>query len=67
VPDPSAFDLEVVTEKLKRHKSRSTERQENSLKQWVEEFANICKLINSVWNKEDLPEQWKESVIVRFL
>jgi hypothetical protein len=29
-------------------------------KKWVEEFAHICKLINSVWNKEDLPEQWKE-------
>jgi hypothetical protein len=24
----------------------------------------IHKLINSVWNKEELPEQWKESIIV---
>jgi hypothetical protein len=24
----------------------------------------ISKLINSVWNKEDLPDQWKESIIV---
>jgi hypothetical protein len=24
----------------------------------------IHKLINSVWNKEELPDQWKESVIV---
>jgi hypothetical protein len=22
------------------------------------------KLTNSIWNKEELPEQWKESVIV---
>jgi hypothetical protein len=26
--------------------------------------SEIQKLINSVWNKEELPQQWKESVIV---
>jgi hypothetical protein len=26
----------------------------------------IHKLINSVWNKEELPDQWKESVIAPF-
>jgi hypothetical protein len=25
----------------------------------------IYKLITSVWNKEDLPDQWKESIIVQ--
>jgi hypothetical protein len=24
----------------------------------------IHKLINSVWSKEELPDQWKESIIV---
>jgi hypothetical protein len=24
----------------------------------------IHKLINSVWNKEELPDQWKESIII---
>jgi hypothetical protein len=24
----------------------------------------IHKLINSVWNKEELPDQWKETIIV---
>jgi hypothetical protein len=24
----------------------------------------IHKLINSIWNKEKLPDQWKESIIV---
>jgi hypothetical protein len=24
----------------------------------------IHKLINSVWNKEKLPEEWKESIVV---
>jgi hypothetical protein len=27
-------------------------------------MSAIHKLMNSVWNKEELPDQWKESVIV---
>jgi hypothetical protein len=27
-------------------------------------LSAINKLINSVWNKEELPDQWKESIIV---
>jgi hypothetical protein len=27
-------------------------------------LSEIHKLINSVWNKEKLPDQWKESVIL---
>jgi hypothetical protein len=61
VPELSAFELEMVTEKLKRHKSPGTDRMTAEfIKQWVEEFADICKLIYSVWNKEDLTEQWKQ-------
>jgi hypothetical protein len=26
--------------------------------------SDIHKLTNSIWNKEELPQQWKESVIV---
>jgi hypothetical protein len=26
--------------------------------------SEFHKLINSIWNKEDLPDQWKESIIV---
>jgi len=26
--------------------------------------SDINKLINSIWNKEELPEEWKESIIV---
>jgi hypothetical protein len=25
----------------------------------------IHKLINSIWNKEELPDQWKKSIIVK--
>jgi len=25
---------------------------------------DICKLINSIWNKKKLPEEWKQSITV---
>jgi hypothetical protein len=28
--------------------------------------SKIYKLIKSIWNKEDLPDQWKKSIIVPF-
>jgi hypothetical protein len=27
-------------------------------------LSAIAKIINSIWNKEELPDQWKESIIV---
>jgi hypothetical protein len=27
-------------------------------------LSAIHKLINSIWNKEEFPDQWKESIIV---
>jgi hypothetical protein len=27
-------------------------------------WSEIYKLVNSIWNKEELPDQWKESIIV---
>ena len=30
----------------------------------VAEHSEIHKLVNSIWNKEKLPEGWKESIIV---
>jgi hypothetical protein len=27
-------------------------------------MSEVHKIINSIWNKEELPEQWKESIIV---
>jgi hypothetical protein len=27
-------------------------------------LSAIHKLINSVWNKEELPDQWKESIVI---
>jgi hypothetical protein len=28
-------------------------------------LSEIHKLINSIWNKEELPEQWKESINIK--
>jgi hypothetical protein len=27
-------------------------------------YSEIHKLVNSIWNKEELPDRWKESIIV---
>jgi hypothetical protein len=66
VPEPSAFEVEMATEQLERRKSPGID-------QIPAEFikaggsiicSEIHKLIISIWNKEELPEEWKESVIV---
>jgi len=66
VPEPCAFEFEMANYKLKRHKSPGID-------QIVAEFIKaggrtiyfaIHKLINSISNQEELPEEWKESIIV---
>ena len=56
----------MAVEKLKRHKSRGID-------QIPAEFikagnrtirCEIHKLINFIWNKAELPEGWKESIMV---
>jgi hypothetical protein len=66
LPKPSSFKVEITTEKLKIHKSPSTD---EILAEMVQAGGNtvhseIHKLINSIYNKEELPRQWKESIIV---
>jgi hypothetical protein len=66
VSEPSAFEVEMAIEKLKRHKSPGID-------QIPAEFikvggrtirSEIHKLIKSTWNKEELLERWNESIIV---
>jgi hypothetical protein len=66
VPKPSASEFETATEKLKRHKSPGIDK-------IPAEFitlgsrtihSEIHKLINSIWNKGELPVKWKESITV---
>jgi hypothetical protein len=66
VPEPSAFEVEMAIEKLKRYKSPGID--QNPAELIKAGGSKICseihKLINSIWSKEELPEQWKESIVV---
>jgi hypothetical protein len=66
VPEPSAFKIEMAIEKLKRHKSPGIDQiPANLIKAGGRIIrSEIHKLIISIWIKEELPEEWKESVIV---
>jgi hypothetical protein len=56
----------MAIEMLKRHKSPGNDQIPAELiKAGCRTIrSEIHKLINSIWNKEELPEQWKESIIV---
>jgi hypothetical protein len=66
VPDPSPIEVEIATAKLKRFKSPGSDEIPEELIQVGGEIlrSTIHKLIKSIWNKEELPDQWKESIIV---
>jgi hypothetical protein len=51
---------------VKRYKSPCSDQIPSELIQAGGEIlrSKIHKLINSIWNKEELPDQWKESIIV---
>jgi len=56
----------MAIEKLKRHRSPGINQIPAELIK--AEGRTICseihKLINSIWNEEELPEEWKESITV---
>jgi hypothetical protein len=66
IPDLSPFDVEIAIAKLKRYKWPGSGQIPAELIQAGGEIlrSNIHKLIKSIWNKEKLPDQWKESIIV---
>jgi hypothetical protein len=59
VPEPSAFEFEMATEKLKRHKSPDTHQIAAELIKAGSKTIHfeIPKLINSISNQEELPEE----------
>jgi hypothetical protein len=65
VPEPSAFEVEMAIKKLKIHKSPGTDQIPAVLiKAWGKTIhSEIHKPIISIWNKEELPEEWKESIV----
>jgi hypothetical protein len=65
-PGPSRLEVEIAIAKFKKHKSPGSDEIPAELIQAQGEILLfvIHKLINSAWNEEDLPDQWKESIIV---
>jgi hypothetical protein len=66
LPEPSACEVEMVIDKLKRHISPDTDQIPSELIKSGGRtiHSDIHKLINIIQNKEELPEVWKESIIV---
>jgi hypothetical protein len=66
VPGVSRLEVEIAIAKLKKYKSPGSDQIPAELIQAGGEtlLSAIHKLVNSVWNKEELPDQWKESIIV---
>jgi hypothetical protein len=66
VPEPSLVEVEIAIGKLKSYKSPGTDQIPAELIKAGGEtlYSDIHRLICSIWNKEELPQQWKESIIV---
>jgi hypothetical protein len=66
VRGPSRLEVEIAITKLKKYKSPGSDQIPAELIQTRGEIllSAIHKHINSVWNKKELPEPWKESIIV---
>jgi hypothetical protein len=69
VPGPSCLEVGIAIAKLGEYKSPSSDEIPAILIQAGGEtlLCVIHKLVNSVWNKEELPDEWKEPIIVAFL
>jgi hypothetical protein len=66
VSELSASEVELAIDKLKSRKSPGIDQIPAELIKAVGRTIRraIHKLIISIWNKEELPEEWKESIIV---
>ena len=66
VPEPSAFEVDLATEKLKSHRSPGIDQIPAELIKAGGRTIRyeIHKLINYFWKNEELPEEWKEMIIV---
>jgi hypothetical protein len=66
VPEPGLVKVEIAIGKLKSRKSLDTDQILAKLIKAGAEMlcSEINELICSIWNKEELPQQWKESVVI---
>jgi len=68
-PEPGASEVEMVIEKLKGHKSPGTDQiPADVIKVGGRTIrSKINKLYNSTRNREEMPEQWKEYLFIRWV
>jgi hypothetical protein len=66
VTESSLVEVEIAIGKLKSYKSPGTDNIPAELIKAGGEtlYSEIHRLICCIWNKEELPQQWKESIIV---
>jgi hypothetical protein len=66
VPEPNISEVVVAFGKLKRYKSPGADYIPGELFQAVGGtlHSEIDKLIKLIWNKEEFPHKWKESIVV---
>ena len=66
MPEPSDFEVQLAIEKLKSHTSSGIDHIPAELIKAGGRTIRcaINKLIISIWIKEELPDEWKESIIV---
>jgi hypothetical protein len=69
VPEPGPSEVEIAIANLKIYKSPVSDGIPAELIQAGGEIlrSKIDKLINCLWNKEELPGEWKESIMVPVL
>jgi hypothetical protein len=66
VSEPSLVEVEIAIGKLKSYKYPGTD---NILAELIKAggetlYSEIHRLICCIWKKEELPQQWKESIVV---
>jgi hypothetical protein len=66
VPGPSHLEVEISIAKLKKYNPPGSDQIQAELYQAGGDtlVSEIHKLVTSIWNKEELPDLWKESIIV---
>jgi hypothetical protein len=65
VPDSTCSEVETATGKLKKYKSPGSDQILTELTQaGGKTLHEIHKIIHSIWNKQEQPDHWMESIIV---
>jgi len=66
VPETCLVEVEIAIGMLKRYKSPGTDQISTELiRAGSETYSEIRRIICSIWNKEELPKQWKKFIIMQ--